>query len=429
MKRVRLIVIMFMVCVGTVSTQAQLRDPVDGRLNDICKLISGIPIRMDSVFAESFMQKVSASQLLDVVAQINQTTGMCTGTKIVSKQGPFAAKAEAMTKNGYSVPILINVASTYPFRIEGLYLQTPVRTGGSLESVVEGFKELKGLTSLHIVNLNNDDVVASYNAEMVLPIGSAFKLYVLGELVRSIADGEHAWHEVVNLDSSLYSLPSGTLHTWPNGSPITLHSLATLMISVSDNTATDALINVLNPNKVEAIQSRMGHRTPGRNSPFLSTSDLFRLKYYDRGSLGSKYARSNRPTRLDMLNGEVRTKSLDSINLVATPVLVDSVEWFATTKDMVQAMSWLKKQNEKPCCTPIGGILAVNAGLDIDVDMFPYVGYKGGSEPGVMNMTYLLKRKDGTWFALSASWLRKDADVDATRFAADVAHAIRLLSL
>ena len=30
-----------------------------------------------------------------------------------------------------------------------------------------------------------------------------------------------------------------------------------------------------------------------------------------------------------------------------------------------------------------------------------YAGYKGGSEPGVLSMTYLLRRDDGKWFVVS----------------------------
>ncbi|MDZ4744853.1 MAG: serine hydrolase [bacterium] len=429
MIRANVFVTFVIICVASTTLQAQRIDPVEARLKDICKLISGVPLRMDSVFAESFLQKVTPSQLLGVVSQITEITGTCTGTNIISKEGGFGAKAEASTTKGYVVPILINVSATYPFKIEGLYLQNPIRATGTLETIAEGFKELPGFASLHIVNIATNSTIVSYNADMSLPIGSAFKLYVLGELARAIDEGEHKWDEVVTLDTAIFSLPSGTLQTWPHGSPVTLHTLATMMISISDNTATDALIHVLTAKKVEAVQAEMGHKNPDKNSPFLTTRELFLLKFTQRGDAASRYARSTRDVRAGILKDEIHKTSLDSISLVSRPILPDSVEWFATTKGMVAAMVWLRNQGEKSCCNQLRGILAVNAGLDINVEMFPYVGYKGGSEPGVMNMTYLLRRKDNTWFALSASWLRKDADVDATRFSADIAQAIRLLGL
>ncbi|NMB11632.1 MAG: serine hydrolase [Firmicutes bacterium] len=49
---------------------------------------------------------------------------------------------------------------------------------------------------------------------------------------------------VIELKSDYISLPSGMLQEWPVGSPITLHTLASLMSSISNNTATNALIDV-----------------------------------------------------------------------------------------------------------------------------------------------------------------------------------------
>ena len=42
---------------------------------------------------------------------------------------------------------------------------------------------------------------------------------------------------------------------------------------------------------------------------------------------------------------------------------------------------------------------------------------KGGGEPGVLDMTWLLGRKDGAWFAVSASWNDETQTVDTTELA------------
>jgi hypothetical protein len=55
-----------------------------------------------------------------------------------------------------------------------------------------------------------------------------------------------------------------------------------------------------------------------------------------------------------------------------------------------------------------------------------YVGYKGGSEPGVISMSFLLQAKDGTWYALSASWNNSAAVVDESRFIALMSRAVDL---
>src|SRR5690606_39753601 len=46
------------------------------------------------------------------------------------------------------------------------------------------------------------------------------------------------------LEAGDVSLPTGILQEWPVGTPMTIQSLATLMISISDNTATDVLLRV-----------------------------------------------------------------------------------------------------------------------------------------------------------------------------------------
>ena len=68
----------------------------------------------------------------------------------------------------------------------------------------------------------------------LMAIGSTFKLYVLSALSHAIARGEHRWDEVVTLNQR--SFPSGQMQDWPRSTPVTLQTLATMMIAISDNT-------------------------------------------------------------------------------------------------------------------------------------------------------------------------------------------------
>ena len=74
-------------------------------------------------------------------------------------------------------------------------------------------------------------------------------------------------------------------------------------------------------------------------------------------------------------------------------------------------------------------ILAVNPGIaPADAGRWRYLGYKGGSEPGVIAMSFLAQRQDGDWYALSASWNNPAAPVDEARFVALVTRALNLLA-
>jgi beta-lactamase class A len=128
-------------------------------------------------------------------------------------------------------------------RIASLLLHPPVPTAGSLEDHVGAIAALPGETSVLV--LSDGDVRATHNPDAVLAVGSAAKLAILKALDEAVAAGRLAWDEVVRLDPKWRSLPAGILQDWPEGTPLTIATLANLMISISDNTATEALIDIV----------------------------------------------------------------------------------------------------------------------------------------------------------------------------------------
>ena len=73
-------------------------------------------------------------------------------------------------------------------------------------------------------------------------------------------------------------------------------------------------------------------------------------------------------------------------------------------------------------------ILAISGGLPPQaLSLLRYAGFKGGSEPGVANLTYLVQTRSGGWYALSTGWNNPAAPVDANRLAGLAARAIQLL--
>ena len=72
-------------------------------------------------------------------------------------------------------------------------------------------------------------------------------------------------------------------------------------------------------------------------------------------------------------------------------------------------------------------ILAVNPGLQIDKSKWEYIGYKGGSEPGVLNLSYLLQsRSSGEWYVITGTWNDTEAPVNETNFEGYLQRAIEL---
>src|SRR3546814_6270318 len=101
---------------------------------------------------------------------------------------------------------------------------------------------------------------------------SAFKLVILAELVREIAGGKRHWDDPITLDGG--DLPGGFYADKAKGTIATIRDLATKMVSVSDNSATDILLHALGRDKVEAVLPVVGIKEPAGMRPFLSTLEM-----------------------------------------------------------------------------------------------------------------------------------------------------------
>ena len=199
------------------------------------------------------------------------------------------------------------------------------------------------------------------------------------------------------------------------------------------------MIRVLGREKIEAMQAKVGIRAPAANVPFLTTMELFKLKGVAQGAgqdaLGRRYLALDTKARRKLLAGEVATTPGSAVGALfadGKPVLIDKLEWFASPADLARTMGWLDAHR-----ATVGGkeamrILAINPGIAPTLaKQFAYVGYKGGSEPGVISMTVLVRDKADVGQdkarVVSASWNNPAAPVDELSFVALVSRAVELL--
>ncbi len=307
------------------------------------------------------------------------------------------------------IPVSLGIEQPPGDRVVRLFFSPATARMRSLDDVAAAIGQLPGGANFLVERLDDGKILASKDPDKVLAIGSAFKLYVLATL----ADEKIPWDRVVRIEDRFKSLPSGEMRNWPAGSPVTVETLATEMISQSDNTAADHVLALVGRERVEQMLGRVGMKDPSRNIPFLSTRELVQLKA-DR-DLQRKYLSGDVAGRRKVLE-EAATRPAPSVEQFATdvPNAIDTVEWFASAADLCRIMKWFDDHRD----STVLGILAVNPGLDFSADGFPYVGYKGGSEPGVVSMTWLLHSRSGKHYAMSASWNDPQSDVDQQRFSA-----------
>jgi hypothetical protein len=246
-------------------------------------------------------------------------------------------------------------------------------------------------------------------------IAGVFKLYIFGALIEEIAEGRRRWDEVVRLDPKLKAPPAGRLQNWSDDAPVTVHTLATLMITDSDDTAADHLLAVLGREKVEAMLPKMGMADPTPTLPVLSARDLFVLKYEPERTLADRWLKADAAGRRAMLP-EVASRTRVDLAYAQTPRYADTIEWFATPRDVCEALAWIKRNTESGPAAEARAILGLHRGLPIDATYFPFAGFKGGSEPGVSCVAWLLRKPNGKWFAFCAAWNEPGAALEERRF-------------
>lgn len=336
-------------------------------------------------FTDEVLAQVSVEQLDEVKTQL--TTQLGAYERVQGDESPFTAVFFGGTATA-------QISLDNEGRIAGLFFSDIAVEASSVEEAASSFADLPGQTSVFV--LQDGEEVAALSADTPLAVGSTFKLAVLSALRDQIEAGTHAWDEVVSLEPEWTSLPSGILQTWPDNAPITLQTLATLMISQSDNTATDALIHIVARETVEAKTER--------NRPFLTTQEAFKLKDPANETLLERYLSGDEAEKRQVLR-ELEARSLPSADLFSSGPIAPEVEWFLTTRELCALMAQVQ---DLP-------LMSVNPGV-ANPERWARVAYKGGSEPGVLNLTTWLVTQEGQEVCVSATQVREDAVVDEATF-------------
>lgn len=256
--------------------------------------------------------------------------------------------------------------------------------------------------------------IHALNADEVLPIGSNFKLWILGTLAMQVESGTLEWEQPVEIQERYISVPGGDLRYVKPGTMFTLRYLAERMIQKSDNTATDHMLFLAGRENVEEAMTTMGVGDPARNIPLLSTRELAMLKFAVPTEKVDAYVAASVEERRRILKEEIDTLPYSALSDLdqTRPIEIDRIEWFASREDLAHTMSWLLEASQKPGLRPVTEIMALETPVPFDGETWPYVGYKGGSELGVLSTTWLLERQDGRHFFYSVGFQNPDGAVD-----------------
>ena len=158
-----------------------------------------------------------------------------------------------------------------------------------LENKIKGFlRDVDGNVAVVIKNFNNGEII-QINQDYIFPSASTIKLVIMSELLKQVKENKLSINETIVITDKMITGGDGILKELNVGHRFTLGEIMTLMIIISDNTATNLLIDIVGMDNVNRMAQELG----------LKRTKLQR-KMMD--SVAVKYGRENYTSAQDMLN-------------------------------------------------------------------------------------------------------------------------------
>lgn len=392
-----------------VPANAEAPTPLEARSLQVVELLNG-KLQPEQVFTKGFRAAIADAQIKALSANFTSQFGAAVAVVLLNPRDRTRVALEirferGLAKGGIAIdPGEDNRISELLFTsIDAIAVadDSPKKIAAELEALPGTVNAWFGpLGGVPVINIASGTSLA---------LGSTIKLYVLAALAEDVKAGPRNWSDVVPLTQKSY--PSGQMQDWPKGAPATLHTLASLMISISDNTATDQLIAVLGKDRILKLMADSGHSDSDANDPFLTTRELFILKASDEETLADwRSGDAREQSVIEVVMAAEENLSLDQINAAFAngPKALD-IEWFASPRDLVKLFAYMLRTADPAAFA----IMAINpSATEVTKANWRYIGYKGGSEPGVLNLTWLLSDASGRDWVLTLGWNNPDAIVD-----------------
>ena len=393
--------------------------PAGAQLRWLIGAVAHLPVSSALVrdhFDAAFLAQVGPDVL-------NQTLQAMVGVKLLRIQASELSTVVAIVSADGAVPsaqILLTVDSRGLISVLRI---NPANTGPTPATWADVDADLHLVAPqvrLLVADVSNGSCqpVHSIDPATAAPLGSAFKLYVLDALGNAVAAGKVGWNQTLTVTAQVKGLPPGDLQNEPDGTQISVLDTAAKMISVSDNTATDMLINLVGRSAVEAALTATGMASPALDRPFLTTREIFILKLDQWPALAERYSAADEPHRRALLAGTVDRAALPPVAAAGawtTPRDVDSLEYFASASDICRAYASLAALARRPGLSPIGQVISLNDdGLQLDPALWKTTWFKGGSEPGVLTLAYLATTRTGRSYVVTVLAENPSQPIDET---------------
>ena len=404
------------IVVATTVTAAAQEPDVQAEIDWFVSVLNGEELSEDEYrarFTEEFRQQVPFDEGMQPVLDEFRPAGPYT---VVERTGD-GIQGEAVVESADGTQARVLAELDDQSRFNGLVIQpaNPPTLDDPPDSISEAFGRLTEIGAARALTAEVVDGACVPIEEMSsaepAPLGSVIKLYVLAAIGEAVQSGEIAWDDEIVIREELKSIPTGVLQDRPAGDVVTVLETAELMISISDNTATDHLIDLIGRENVESVMADYGHTSPELNTPLMNTREFTALKVGPASGLSIQWLEGDEAQRRAILTqiSDITPEDLPIQEWIA-PIDPDRLEWFASPEDLCNLGVRL---SELAGSVPeIGAILEINPGVPAETGTWDSIWFKGGSEPGLLAAWWLTRSGDRT-FVTAGSVVDPSAVIDS----------------
>ncbi|NLB32322.1 MAG: serine hydrolase, partial [Tissierellia bacterium] len=125
------------------------------------------------------------------------------------------------------------------------------------EKLKEYIDTQKGNVAVIIKNLKNNSEI-KINSDMEFPSASIIKIAIMSELFNKINQGIYEIDDIIEIKEEMKTGGDGILKELYSGHQFTLKEICTLMIIVSNKTATNTLLDLLGQDNINIAANNLG---------------------------------------------------------------------------------------------------------------------------------------------------------------------------
>jgi beta-lactamase class A len=153
------------------------------------------------------------------------------------------------------IPLTLVFTTVFAQKTKSVTIRiTPQNLDEKIKSEVSGFK---GNVWIYAKNFDNGKEY-SLRGEEKVRTASTIKLPIMTEVFRQVAEGKLKWTDEVTLTKDNKTGGSGILNEFSDGTKVDIKTLNNLMIVISDNSATNILLDKVSSNNVNSFMKILG---------------------------------------------------------------------------------------------------------------------------------------------------------------------------